>query len=142
KELNAQRPSLVLPATTHRTYMGTFRVEEGRPWGEIYSRGFVRDDQGRVIVNSNGLPEITSGTSVLIANNNPDWTGGINSSFDYKNFSFSFLVNIREGGTMGSFTDAVLYAMGSTKATLKGRGGKGVVFGKDIFSNETAVKED
>jgi TonB-linked SusC/RagA family outer membrane protein len=142
KELNAERSILTLPATTHRTYMGEFRLQVGKPWGLIYSRGFVRDDQGRVIVDSDGLPELTSGTSVPVANYNPNWLGGIESSFSYKNFNFSFLVNIREGGTLASFTDAILYSMGSLKPTLKGRGGKGVIFGKSVFPNETAVKED
>src|SRR5699024_1933521 len=55
--------------------------------------------------------------------------------------SLSFLISHRQGGSIVSLTNAILYADGSVKQTLKGREG-GIVFGEDIFSGETAVLED
>ena len=46
----------------------------------MYSRGFERDAQNRVLMNANGTPTITSGKTVNIGNFNPDWMGGITNS--------------------------------------------------------------
>src|SRR5690606_12863970 len=66
-------------------YVREFVIEQGQPFGEIYSRGWLRDDQGRVIVGANGMPRVTAGRTVRIANFNPDWLGGFSTSFSYKN---------------------------------------------------------
>src|SRR5690606_1528398 len=81
-------------------FFSNFIIEEGQPFGNIYSRGFVRDEQGRVIVGANGLPKVTSGITELVANFNPDWTAGISNTFRYRNFGLSFLIEHRQGGTV------------------------------------------
>ncbi|MEP7268055.1 MAG: SusC/RagA family TonB-linked outer membrane protein [Saprospiraceae bacterium] len=122
-------------------FISDFVLIKGQPYGDIQSRGFQRDAQGRVIVGSNGLPLITSGKNVPIANFNPDWLGGINNAFTYKNFNLSFLVDIRQGGTITAFSEAILAGDGFLDYTLPGRDG-GLVFGKDVFTNEVAVLQD
>ena len=124
-----------------RDFLRRYRLDVGSPFGNVYSRGYQRDDQGRVIVGANGIPLVTPGFSVPVANFNPDWIGGINNSFSYKDFNLSFLIDIRQGGTVVSFSNAVLAADGATEETLVGRDGT-AVFGKTVFGNETAVKED
>ncbi|MBT8184382.1 MAG: SusC/RagA family TonB-linked outer membrane protein, partial [Eudoraea sp.] len=118
-----------------------FELNVGDEWGNVYSRGFARDDQGRVLVAADGTPEITSGQEVLIGNYNPDWLGGIYNTFNYKNFSFGFLIDIRQGGTVGSFTNAILASDGALTKTLQGRDGS-LVFGENIFSNLNVVQAD
>lgn len=122
-------------------FIRSYILEKGRPFGEIYTRGFQRDDNGNVIVGSNGLPLITPGITENVANFNPDWLGGINNSFAYKNFNLSFLIDIRQGGSVTAFSEAILAGDGFLDYTTTGREG-GVVFGEDIFSHETAVLED
>ncbi|NND04896.1 MAG: TonB-dependent receptor, partial [Saprospiraceae bacterium] len=122
-------------------FLREFRVEAGQPWGNLYSRGFARDDQGRVIVESNGLPRITPGIDALTANFNPDFLAGVRNSFSYKNLNFSFLVDIRQGGSVVSFSNAIMWADGATQATVPGRDG-GLIFGENVFEGETAVLED
>jgi TonB-linked SusC/RagA family outer membrane protein len=105
-------------------FMNFSRATEGRPLGDIYSRGFVRDSAtGKVLVDATGLPQITSGTTVLLGNTRPDWTGGFSSRFSYKNVFLSFLISARMGGVVSSFTNAVIYADGVTTETLAGRDG-------------------
>lgn len=104
-------------------FMNVVRVDEGGTFGELFSRGFERDGQGRVIVASNGLPKITGGQTVNLGNFNPDWTGGILNNLSYKNLSLSFLVDIRQGGVITSFTNANIYADGVVEKTLLGRSG-------------------
>ena len=123
------------------SFLGTMKLIEGNPWGDIYSRGFKRDDQGRVIVASDGTPMVTPGKDTKVSNFTPDWLGGIRNSFSYGAFDLSFLIDIRQGGTVSSLTNAILWGDGLTTATLQGRDGT-LVFGENIFANETAVKED
>ena len=122
-------------------FMRLFKLVEGQDWGAIYSRGFKRDDQGRVIVGSDGTPQMTTGQTVKIGNYNPDWLAGISNDFKYGNFKLNFLVDFRMGGDVVSFTNAILASDGALKTTLQGRDG-GLVFGKNIFSKFNAVKEN
>ncbi len=135
--ISEERPRVVISSN----FIRDFVIEEGEPFGNIYSRDFVRDDQGRVVVDPTGLPLLTQGRTELVANYNPDWTGGISSSFAWKNFSASILIDHRQGGTFISQSDAIIMADGVTKNTLHGREG-GLVFGQNFFENETAVLED
>lgn len=136
KEINDERPSIVVSSD----FLREFRIEEGKPFGEIYSRGYLRDDQGRVIIGSNGLPRTTSGRTVRVGNNNPTWLGGIQNSFNYKNFNVNFTIDFRQGGNIASITNAIIYADGLTEETLPGREG-GLIFGQNFMEHETAVLE-
>lgn len=121
-------------------FLRAFYIEEGHPWGEVYSRGLLRDDQDRVIVDDKGVPRITSGLDTRVANFQPKWMGGFTNTFSYKNLSFNFLIDMRYGGTMASLTNAIIYADGVTEETLEGREG-GLIFGENFWEHETAVRE-
>lgn len=127
--------------TRSTDFMRSYRLVVGEPFGAVYGRGFQRDDQNRIIVDANGLPKITSGLTEKVANFTPDWLGGIRNAFTYKDFNFSFLIDIRQGGTTLSFTEAILASDGLIEYTVDGRDG-GIVFGQDIFSDENVVTED
>lgn len=96
---------------------------EGHPFGELYVRGYARDTNGNVIIQSNGLPRLTTSKSVYAGNFNPKWTGGIGTNLSYKNVSLNFLVDFKQGGTIVSFTNSILTATGVTEETLPGREG-------------------
>jgi len=106
-------------------FMTRTRVVEGRPFGEMYSRGFVRDSAtGQIIVDTaTGIPQITAGQTVYIGNSRPDWIGGFGNRFTYKNFELSFLISARMGGHITSFTNANLYSDGMVEQTFAGRDG-------------------
>ncbi|MFC4870517.1 SusC/RagA family TonB-linked outer membrane protein [Negadavirga shengliensis] len=135
-EINDERPSIVVGSD----FLRQFRVEEGKMFGEVYSRGYLRDDQGRVIVGENGVPRTTPGFTVRVANYNPIWIGGIQNSFTYKNFRANFTIDFRQGGSIASLTNAIIYADGVTEETLEGRDG-GLIFGQNFMAHETAVRE-
>ena len=66
--------------------------------------------QGTDYVYLNGQREIDANGYYMIASNkfsnlgtpNPDWIGGINNSFKYKNIALSFLIDVRQGGNVYS----------------------------------------
>lgn len=136
REISDERPRVSIA----NNFIRNFIIEQGEPYGEIYGTGWLRDEQGRVIVGDNGMPQITQDRT-NITNFNPDWTGGISNSFSYKGFNASFLIEHRQGGGLVSFTNALLYGDGATEETLRGRDG-GLVFGENLFPHETAVTED
>jgi hypothetical protein len=74
----------------------------GEPYGAIRGSDYVYDDSGSRTVNSSGYYETTSSNNNIIGNIQPDWNAGITNTFTYKNFRFSFLIDIQEGGDIFS----------------------------------------
>lgn len=115
-------------------------ADEGGSFGDIYVRGYQRDDKGNILVGSNGLPKLTSKKTVKVGNYNPDWMGGWSNTFRYKNLSLDVLIDTKQGGKIVSFTDAVLSGYGLTAKTLKGRDG-GIVIPGVLDNGERNTKE-
>lgn len=86
-------------------------------------------EKGQVTYNSKGQPILDASGDAVINDNvylgsaNPDWTGGITNTFNYKNFSLSFLIDAQFGGYL--YEDGMRWAsfFGNAKRTLLGRTG-------------------
>jgi TonB-linked SusC/RagA family outer membrane protein len=103
-------------------FINITKIVEGRPYGEMYSRGLVRDSvTGTPIILDDGKPALTAAKDVFLGNSRPKWNGGLGNRFTYKNFSLSFLVTARMGGRITSFTNANLEGDGLSERTLAGR---------------------
>ncbi|AOW11480.1 SusC/RagA family TonB-linked outer membrane protein [Flavobacterium gilvum] len=124
-------------------FMNTVKVIKGKPYGELYTRGFVRDASGNIIVDANGLPTTTSAQSVYVGNTRPKWTGSVMNKVAYKDFYLSFLVSARIGGVVSSYTNANNYGDGLAAETLEGRGGFVVdgVFADGTKNNKSITAE-
>lgn len=84
----------------------------------IQGVGWLTDDKGNYVINgSTGLR--VPGPRKLLGNIYPDWTMGINNSFSYKNFSCSFLIDMREGGVINSQTVSILRGSGMALETTE-----------------------
>ena len=98
-------------------------AREGGSYGDIIGYRYQRDEQGRKIVDSEGLPllEANMDTENPIGNYLPKWTGSMTNVFTYKNLTFSFMLDLRVGGDiyMNSLSRGSLY--GTTKMSLDGR---------------------
>ncbi|WP_210490519.1 SusC/RagA family TonB-linked outer membrane protein [Rufibacter aurantiacus] len=67
--------------------------------GDLYGRPFLRDDQGRLIIGTNGLPTLSPATPLIkVGNALPDWQGGITNTITWKGLSLTALIDIRQGG--------------------------------------------
>lgn len=129
----------------------TIEAIPGEAFGVIKSVGFKTDDKGNVIVGSNGIP-LSTATPVEVGNVMPKWTGGINNSFEYRNFNASFLIDMRWGGSVFSVTDWFGGMSGVSEETAQtasraGANGKnirevGLVVGQDVLKDRTVVKAD
>jgi len=78
----------------------------GEPYGTIQGSDFVytEDSNGELqrTISSTGNYLRTSEQTNILGNFQPDWKGGINNRFTYKNLSFSFLIDMQQGGQVFS----------------------------------------
>ncbi len=88
----------------------------GEEWGVIWGLPFVRNDAGKVVVDSRGIPKTTS-VGEKLGTVTPDWTGGITNMFRYKGFNLNFLIDARIGGDIFSTTAWHSYPTGSYAVT-------------------------
>jgi TonB-linked SusC/RagA family outer membrane protein len=109
--------------TTGNDFMNTVKIVKGKPFGELYSRGYVRNANGQIVVDATGTPLITAAQSVYVGNTRPDWTGSMINKFTYKDFFMSFVISARMGGVVSSFTNANIYADGVAEKTAQNRDG-------------------
>lgn len=134
---------------------GSKNYPNGTELGRIFGYGFQRAPQGayyidaegrqvdcagKVIVDSNGYPQLDTTNLQDFGSIYPDWKGGFNTTFRYKNLRLGLQFTYQYGGKCYSLTHAVLAAAGKTKDTLYGRY-DGLVFdGVNLTSNGTYTK--
>lgn len=100
----------------------TINVVVGEAYGSMFSTGFYKDDQGRLIINddseSNGYGyPIKDETMKSLGGIAPDWTLGINNDISYKGLGVSFLFDIKKGGIMWNGTMGRMVGFGTAKVT-------------------------
>ena len=94
------------------------RAVEGLPMGELFTYMPQYTADGKLIVDQNGQPLLSTEVQDTGKNVNADWTGGINTSFWYKGISLSAQLDIRKGGYMFSRTKNLMQFTGNGEATL------------------------
>ncbi|WP_165958168.1 SusC/RagA family TonB-linked outer membrane protein [Segetibacter sp. 3557_3] len=87
-------------------------------YGQIYSTFYRRDENGSMIIGTNGLPLVAGGVK-KIGNPNPRFTMGFTNTFTYKSFSLSFLLDGRYKGDLLSRTVGDLRINGVAKETAE-----------------------
>jgi TonB-linked SusC/RagA family outer membrane protein len=134
--ISDQRPKVIVAS---QSFISDYVIQQGQDYGNMYTVGLLRDSLGRVIVGTNGIPQVTNQRNFNIGTYTPQWTGGISSVLTYKNrFSFSFVIDHRQGGVVEDYTDANLDYGGLSKTTLPGRDGS-LVFGQNFFTKYKTV---
>ncbi len=79
---------------------GILRVVEGGAVGDLYGYDWQRDDSGRTLIGTDGLPIIDATQAVRVGSALPDWTGGLNNTLHYKGFTLNVLLEMRKGGSV------------------------------------------
>ena len=79
----------------------TINATKGEPYGTIRGSNFEFLN-GQKVVSSSGRYVTSAASNQVIGNLNPDWTGGINNTFRYKNLNFGFLIDVKQGGDVFS----------------------------------------
>ena len=102
------------------TYISNVRggLIRNQPTGTITGSNYQRNNAGQILISpTSGLPLINTGTNVLIAERTPDFTLGINNNFRYKNWTLSFLWDLKVGGDIYNGTDQLLTNLGKSART-------------------------
>ena len=93
------------------------RLIPGNPYSALFGSGYLRNDNGDIVVGANGYP-LVDPVPGFLGDPNPDFTLGIRNTFSIgQNFSISALVDIREGGDQWCGTCGVANYFGVTKVT-------------------------
>lgn len=79
----------------------TINARVGKPYGAIQGTDYVILN-GKRVIQPNGYYLISPTSDIVIGNVNPDWNGGFQNSFSYKNATFSFLLDVQKGGDIFS----------------------------------------
>jgi len=102
-------------------YVGDLRHVVGQPLAQLYTFGYQRDAQGRMIHGGDGLP-LRTPAPVSFGSALPKHVGGINNAFNYKGVMLSVLIDYKLGGNMISGTNLNVFRHGLHKESLVGRG--------------------
>ncbi|MCK7553937.1 hypothetical protein MKQ70_02495 [Chitinophaga sedimenti] len=94
------------------------RLIVGQPYNIFYGNRYKRTADGQVLIGANGLP-VVDPTQGIVGNANPDFMMGLNNSFNYKQFTFSFFFDWKHGGDVQNDVNAYGYTYGTVKATEK-----------------------
>jgi hypothetical protein len=99
---------LELPEGLEALQLGSFQggvtinAVLGEPYGVIYGTDYTYLNGQKVVDPESGQYIATAGSNNIIGDSNPDWLAGISNTLTYKNLSFSFLIDIQEGGSIFS----------------------------------------
>ena len=93
------------------------RAVEGMPMGELYTYLPQYTEDGKLIVDANGMPIRTTNVEDTGKNVNADWTGGVTTSLSYKGLSLGATLDIRKGGYMFSRTKNLMEFTGNGAVT-------------------------
>ncbi|WP_316757554.1 SusC/RagA family TonB-linked outer membrane protein [Pedobacter aquatilis] len=94
------------------SYMQNASLIPGQPFGIFYSTDFLKDGNGKYILDKNGFPQAGI-SNEIIGNPNPKWQGGIGSTFSYKNISLYVLFDRVAGNDFFNGTRGSLYSIGT-----------------------------
>ncbi|WP_157976203.1 SusC/RagA family TonB-linked outer membrane protein [Lewinella sp. IMCC34191] len=98
----------------------TVEARVGGRMGDIYGQVFNRTEDGQVIYGTNGLPEVSTERQ-SIGNYNPDFTVGMATDVSYRGVFAHALLDIRSGGRIYSYTNAIGAESGLLQHSLPGR---------------------
>ena len=120
---------------TGNEFLGELRYTEGLPMNQLYTRTFLRDSNGNVLVGDDGRLKASiegpvGNGFVPVGSAIPKHVGGWVNTINYKNFSVGIHIDYKFGGTVLSSTHLNLLRQGHSKLSLTGRreGENGIIW--------------
>lgn len=93
----------------------------GENYGAIIGPDFKRNENGDILIDPNtGLPQYDK-TNHVLGNASWDWTGGLVTTFTWRDLSLSAIFDVKVGADLYSMSARSAYETGKAKATLVGR---------------------
>lgn len=130
-------PIKILNLDQARTLQERIRHDLGQRLGLIAGYRHQMID-GQKVYDENGFP--VRGDFEVLGEGRQPFSAGLSNSFRYKNFNMSFLIDMRDGGSLYSGTNVIAYGTGLHKETLVGRETGLTVSGVDVDGNPLNVE--
>ena len=116
-ELHPNIDQYLYGSTTYSSVTTYLRSYEGMAFGTIEGQAYERDeDTGKIMLDDNNLPLYTDAThnfgTVL-----PDFNGGFQNYFNYKNFELAAMIDFQIGGQFFSRTQSLADRTGQSAKT-------------------------
>ena len=92
----------------------------GEPYGAFFGNGYLRNEEGDLLLTAAGMPRPDPVRRVL-GNYNPDWIGGVQNRFSWGPLDVSVLVDGQAGGDIFSTTNWWGEYAGVLTSSLRGR---------------------
>ena len=102
-----------------------FRLVKGGSFGDIYAKKLMKDENGVIVTDNNGRPQL-SANKEFVGNVNSKWNLGFSNTFNYKDYSLYFLFDGRIGGNTVNATQATLDSYGVSEESANARDNGGV----------------
>lgn len=124
--------------------LGNLRV--GDRTDKIYASVYAENSEGKIIYESNGMPQWDPFTR-FIGYNEPDWIFGVQNTFTHKDFSLNISVDGRIGGLMYSTTNQKMWWGGTHPGTVnhyrdEANAGKATYIGDGVVVTGGSVQYD
>jgi TonB-linked SusC/RagA family outer membrane protein len=94
----------------------SIQILEGHGYGVIWGYGWVRNEEGQMLIGNDGFP-ILSTDFMPLGDIQPDWLGNLNTSFNYRGIGLSALLDVRQGGDIINFETNYTAPNGRAKVT-------------------------
>lgn len=117
--------------------LGVYAVQ-GEDFAQIKGNKFERDPEGRIIVDEKGLPLVTAGIESF-GRQTPDYTLNLSTTFKYKGFTLSALMDFRKGGKFIPIIKNTMAFAGNLEETADFDRSKGYVVPNSVQNVGTAA---
>lgn len=112
----------------------TVEARRGYPYGVLFGQVYDRNDNGDILVTSQGRPMVAP-QKVVIGNFQPEWLAGLENTFRIQGVNISFLLDHRHGGSILCGTCRLGNRTGVLVESLEGRENGVIVDG--VFADGT-----
>jgi TonB-linked SusC/RagA family outer membrane protein len=109
----------------------TLRQVVGKPIGQLFTFGYLRDAQGRQVFDKNSGRPLRNPTPINAGSALPKYFGGISNTFTFKGIVLSTLIDFKLGHKMIAGSNMNYLRHGLHKRTLPGRA-EGYVIGNGV----------
>ncbi|RAJ10912.1 TonB-linked SusC/RagA family outer membrane protein [Chitinophaga skermanii] len=119
--LNLSDGIAFLPLSEARWLGVSVVAQPNLPYGTILGYDYMKDDAGNIVLDPITLAPKRSTNRTAQGKGTWDWTGGLNTSLSYKNFTLNTILDIKQGADLYSMTNLFAVIRGSHISTTEGR---------------------
>ncbi len=105
---------------TGNEFLGQLHYTVGMPMNQLYTRTYLRNDEGEILLKDNGFLLATP-NYVPVGSSIPKHTGGWTNTFTYKKLTLGVFLDYKFGGKVMSSTLLNMTRQGFSELSLEGR---------------------